>query len=252
MLYTPESTPTPNRRLSRTVAKAAGTLAAIALVPAAIWGITKLSESETRGTHFANAAAAMATLRGDVRAHGDDDDIYGAAQDRMEKDLRGANPLIMRALGDKVVAAAAHPQTITMKNGNSLSVTAITLDDGTRVDTVQITNPQTSFQTEVDLSLNRDGSFDKLTYDQGNTDTSKPDNEIGGPHFEYGFGGNDYEDSNTAQYANGSPLDPNDVGGAIIVNNSYFSTYTPAGPAIETAVTDYDSAMQLVGTALSL
>jgi hypothetical protein len=191
----------------------------------------------------------MATLRADAKNHLYDQDCFGPDQDRMEKDLRGANPLLMQKLGDQVVKATVRPQDITLPNHNKLAVFSVQLDNGMRSDTVQLTTPQLD-QTEVDLTVNPNGSFEKLSYSQGNINMSNSYNIIGGPSFQYGFGGNDYEDSNTAQYASGQPLS-NMPASAIIDNNTYFSALMAAGPAINTAVTDYDAAEQLLKVALS-
>jgi hypothetical protein len=242
-------TSTPNRRVGRIVRNTVGVVAAAALLPAAVFGISKLSEKESEGTHFATAAAAMSTLRADAKAHGDDQDCFGPDQGKMEKDLRGANPLLMRQLGQKVVTAAAHPGTMTLKDGSVLSIMSLTLDGGQKVDEVDLTDSATQNETRVSLSFNSDGSFSQLTYDDGGTSTN-PNDIMGGPHFDYGFGGNDFEDSSTAQYGDGRPL-TSIPGSAIMVNNTYFSPMMAAGPAIETVVTDYDNADHFVTGALA-
>lgn len=191
-------------------------------VTGSVVGIKLAERAET--THFANAAQAMAQLEANARRHGNDDDYTGPAQGKMEHDLRGANPLIMRDIGNKLVAGAQEG-TYRLPNGSKIIVEKY--DGHTEVD---FTDTKSQENAQLVLERSDDGEFRSLTYSATSLDESNTGAEL----IEYDFDGNSLNDvdglhsQNIANIAGG--------GFSYQINKSTSSSYSAAGPITEIIV----------------
>jgi hypothetical protein len=202
-----------NKNILKTTAVIAG---GGAIIAGAVIG-SKLTE-KAQTTHFSDASHAMAQLESNAKRHGDDDDYDGPAQSKMEHDLRGANPLIMRDIGQKLVSGAKEG-TYTLPNGSKIIVDKY--EGRTEVDFTDTKN-----QESVQLSLKRDddGDFESLIYSATSLDKDIP----GAERIEYDFDGNSLNDVDG--------LHPQDIaniaggGFSYQIDNGSSPGYSAAGP----------------------
>ncbi len=220
-----------------------------AVVVGGAFGFDKYINWSERGTEFATTQQALNTLDKNVDEHGDDSDEYGDDQDHMERDLRGAMPFLMGDIAGKITSANAIGGDYTLEDGRTMAVNN-SVDPETGDETIRLTFEDKVGMTSKEFSLLRSstGLFKKLSF---YTDTIDDPQTSGGPYFKYDFSGNDFDLGNTfTMYSdNGERL--NDLGPTFSVNNTQFTTYTPAGPATERVLDQYNEVSLLLDEALS-
>lgn len=221
----------------RIAAKTALVASGLAAAVGAVAGIDAYVNWSERGTDFVTAQQAHNALAHNVARDGDNNDRYSDRQDGMERDLRGAIPLLMDDIATKIVSANAIGGNYLLSDGRTVDVHTTPLEEGGEIIGVRIEDTAENSVETFRLSRHEDGSFNQFSL---MTDTIDRTKDSGGTFITYDFANNDFALGSTYTQYDDQGNSLNDLGSALIVNNTYFSTYTPAGPATEWALTQFD------------